>query len=218
MEFARPGSPATGLNCQPDNFDPVANILYRNNGDRHVDVSSVAVAASRGKGLRRQRSRTTTVTDSSTNVRGKRFGAFVPLPQQGQRHFRGGSDWWPASGLTERRQNVRGHGDGVQRLRQRRSSRCLRDRPVERTLSAFSFTLATPSFRDVSNATGIGGITLPFSGWSTRLFDYDNDGWKDIFVAQGRHVMDTIEKTAPQLEVSAAAAAAAQRRRPVHES
>jgi hypothetical protein len=37
-----------------------------------------------------------------------------------------------------------------------------------------------------------------FSGWSTRFFDYDNDGWKDVFVAQG-HVMDTIEKTAPNL-------------------
>ena len=40
--------------------------------------------------------------------------------------------------------------------------------------------------------------TLPFSGWSTRFFDYDNDGWKDLFVAQG-HVMDTIEKTSPNL-------------------
>ena len=46
--------------------------------------------------------------------------------------------------------------------------------------------------------SGVGGATLPFSGWSTRFFDYDNDGWKDIFVAQG-HVMDTIEKTAPNL-------------------
>src|SRR5205823_6625947 len=43
-----------------------------------------------------------------------------------------------------------------------------------------------------------GGATLAFSGWSARLFDYDNDGWKDIFVAQG-HVMDTIEKTSPNL-------------------
>ena len=54
------------------------------------------------------------------------------------------------------------------------------------------------SFRDVTNASGVGGATLPFSGWSTRFLDYDNDGWKDIFVAQG-HVMDTIEKTSPNL-------------------
>jgi hypothetical protein len=54
------------------------------------------------------------------------------------------------------------------------------------------------SFRDATNAAGIGGATLAFSGWSTRFVDYDNDGWKDIFVAQG-HVMDTIEKTSPNL-------------------
>jgi hypothetical protein len=44
----------------------------------------------------------------------------------------------------------------------------------------------------------VGSATLLFSGWSTRFFDYDNDGWKDVFVAQG-HVMDTIELTAPNL-------------------
>ena len=40
---------------------------------------------------------------------------------------------------------------------------------------------------------------MSFSGWSTRFFDYDNDGWKDLFVAQA-HVMDTIEKTSPNLK------------------
>ena len=54
------------------------------------------------------------------------------------------------------------------------------------------------SFLDVTQSSGIGAATLLFSGWSTRFFDYDNDGFKDLFVAQG-HVMDTIEKTAPNL-------------------
>ena len=44
----------------------------------------------------------------------------------------------------------------------------------------------------------MGAATLLFSGWSTRFVDYDNDGWKDIFAAQG-HVMDTIAKTSPNL-------------------
>jgi hypothetical protein len=35
-------------------------------------------------------------------------------------------------------------------------------------------------------------------GWSTRLLDFDNDGWKDLFVPQG-HVMDNIEVTSPNL-------------------
>src|SRR5207248_6775613 len=55
------------------------------------------------------------------------------------------------------------------------------------------------SFQDVTNPSGVGGSTLAFSGWSTHLFDYDNDGWKDLFVAQG-HVMDTIEQTSPNMK------------------
>jgi enediyne biosynthesis protein E4 len=54
------------------------------------------------------------------------------------------------------------------------------------------------TFQDATHSSGLGAATLLFSGWSTRFFDYDNDGWKDIFVAQG-HVMDTIEKTSPNL-------------------
>src|SRR6266704_2897534 len=54
------------------------------------------------------------------------------------------------------------------------------------------------SFQDVTHASGLGAASLLFSGWSTRFFDYDNDGWKDIFVAQG-HVMDTVAKTSPNL-------------------
>ena len=54
------------------------------------------------------------------------------------------------------------------------------------------------TFRDVTNRSGLGSATLSFAGWSTRFFDYDNDGWKDLFVAQS-HVMDTIEKTSPNL-------------------
>src|SRR6266542_2870444 len=54
------------------------------------------------------------------------------------------------------------------------------------------------SFQDVTHASGLGAASLLFSGWSTRFLDYDNDGWKDIFVAQG-HVRDTIAKTSPNL-------------------
>jgi enediyne biosynthesis protein E4 len=55
------------------------------------------------------------------------------------------------------------------------------------------------TFTDVTNASGIGRATLKYSGWSARLVDLDNDGWKDLFVAQG-HVMDNIEVTSPNLK------------------
>ncbi len=47
-----------------------------------------------------------------------------------------------------------------------------------------------------SGATGIGALTRNHSGWGMRLVDIDNDGRKDIVVAQG-HVMDNIELTQP---------------------
>ena len=55
------------------------------------------------------------------------------------------------------------------------------------------------SFQYATNRTGVGHATLPYSGWSTKFIDYDNDGWKDLFVTQG-HVMDTIGLTAPNLK------------------
>lgn len=53
-------------------------------------------------------------------------------------------------------------------------------------------------FEYVSGPTGVSGITSMHSGWGTKFLDYDNDGSKDIFVAQG-HVMDNIELTQPDL-------------------
>jgi hypothetical protein len=49
-----------------------------------------------------------------------------------------------------------------------------------------------------SSVTGMGGATLLHSGWGVRWMDYDNDGWKDLLIAQA-HDLDTIEKTFPDL-------------------
>ncbi|MDQ5838092.1 MAG: FG-GAP-like repeat-containing protein [Acidobacteriota bacterium] len=59
--------------------------------------------------------------------------------------------------------------------------------PLYRNNGDLTFTYATSS-------AGVSLITIPFSGWGTRFADFDNDGLRDIFVAQG-HVLDTIEKT-----------------------
>jgi enediyne biosynthesis protein E4 len=54
------------------------------------------------------------------------------------------------------------------------------------------------SFSYASSAAGIAQMTLSHSGWGVRFFDYDNDGWKDLLIAQG-HDLDTIELTHPNL-------------------
>jgi hypothetical protein len=60
------------------------------------------------------------------------------------------------------------------------------------------FKQVQKNFEYVSGPTGIGRATTLYSGWGARFVDYDNDGWKDLFVAQG-HVMDNIELTQPAL-------------------
>jgi len=54
------------------------------------------------------------------------------------------------------------------------------------------------SFTYATSSAGLGQMTVSHSGWGVRLFDYDNDGWKDLLIAQG-HDLDTIEKTYPNL-------------------
>ncbi len=46
--------------------------------------------------------------------------------------------------------------------------------------------------------TGLGVLSSGSSGWGVGLEDFDNDGWKDLFVAQG-HVLDNVEKIDPSL-------------------
>jgi hypothetical protein len=41
------------------------------------------------------------------------------------------------------------------------------------------------SFTDVSFKSKVGEISLAYVGWGTQFFDYDNDGWVDLFVANG---------------------------------
>lgn len=41
------------------------------------------------------------------------------------------------------------------------------------------------SFTDVSYATKVAAVSLPYVGWGTKFFDYDNDGWVDLLVVNG---------------------------------
>jgi enediyne biosynthesis protein E4 len=54
------------------------------------------------------------------------------------------------------------------------------------------------TFDYASNLNGLGAMTLLHSGWGLRFLDYDNDGWKDLLLAQG-HDLDNIERISPQL-------------------
>jgi hypothetical protein len=55
------------------------------------------------------------------------------------------------------------------------------------------------TFDFVTNRAGVALITLLNAGWGAKFIDFDNDGLRDIFVAQS-HVLDTIEKSSSYLK------------------
>ena len=183
--------------CHPDNYDGVTNILYHNNGDgTFTDVSEKAgIANPRGKGLG--------VAFADYDGDGYTDIFVANDSVQCFLYHNNGNGTFTEVGLlagvgyNEDGKTFAGMGadftdydnDGLADI-------------VVTDLSNERYTLfrnnGDGTFRDVTNQSGLGSATLSFSGWSTRFFDYDNDGWKDLFVAQS-HVMDTIEKTSPNL-------------------
>src|SRR3954447_1643096 len=47
------------------------------------------------------------------------------------------------------------------------------------------------SFSEATRESGMTKMTLPMAGYSTNIADFDNDGWKDIFVSRG-HVQSLL--------------------------
>jgi len=48
-------------------------------------------------------------------------------------------------------------------------------------------------FSEATYPAGVGTPSVPFVGWGTNFLDYDNDGWLDLFVANG-HVYPFVDR------------------------
>ena len=183
--------------CHPDNFEGIANVLYHNNGDgTFTDVSSSArIADPSGKGLGvafadYDRDGFMDVYVANDSVQSFLYhnegnGTFSEVGLLAGVGFNEDGKTFAGMGVDFADYDNDGRPDIVVTDLSNERYRLFRHNGDD-------------SFLDVTNVSGVGGATLPYSGWGTRFLDYDNDGWKDIFVAQG-HVMDTIEKTAPNL-------------------
>jgi hypothetical protein len=183
--------------CHPDNYDGVTNILYHNNGDgSFTDVSAKAgIANPSGKGL----------GVSFADYDGDGFTDIFVANDSVQcfLYHNNGNGTFTETGLlagvgyNEDGKTFAGMGtDFSDYDNDGRPDIVVTDLSNERYM--LFRNNGDRTFRDVTNTSGVGGATLSFAGWSVRFFDYDNDGWKDLFVAQS-HVMDTIEKTSPNL-------------------
>lgn len=53
--------------------------------------------------------------------------------------------------------------------------------------------LGSANFTEISPQMGMADVTYPFLTWATEFIDYDNDGWKDLFLANG-HVFPQVDQ------------------------
>ena len=182
--------------CHPDQFPPITHLLYRNNRDgTFTDVSeSSGLARHPGKGLG------AAFNDFDRDGRPDIFIANDSFPQQLFRN-RGDGTFAEIALIAGAGYDEDGRtyaGMGIDFL----------DYDNDGWPDVFVNALARQkyalyrnvkgAFEYVSGPSGVAAITATHSGWGTRWMDYDNDGWKDLFVAQG-HVLDNIELTQPDI-------------------
>jgi hypothetical protein len=64
---------------------------------------------------------------------------------------------------------------------------------LPREIYALYHNEGAAGFNYASLEAGLGALTSSSSGWGVGLEDFNNDGWKDLFVAQG-HVLDNVQQ------------------------
>ena len=185
------GSTSVRGYCGPMFYDPLPNTLYRNNGDgTFTDVSEetgiskilnkgmgIAIADYDGDGY----PDIFIANDNSPNIllhniQGKRFeevgaNAGVAYNEEGTAVAGMGTDFRDVN------------NDGKPDI-------WLTALPAQ-TFPLF-YNRGHGVFENVTTRSGLAWQTLEMSGWSNGIYDFDNDGWKDLFVARS-NVLDTIE-------------------------
>ena len=175
--------------CHPSYYAPTHNTLYRNNGDgTFTDISlETRIAAHSGKGMSvtfadydRDGFLDAFVANDTTpnflfhNVDGKRFeevGQWMGVAY--------GSNGVPLSAMGSDFRDL--NNDGLP--------------DIWHTAVEFeTFPLyenKMTNFVDHTAGSGVARFTATMSGWGNGIFDFDNDGWKDLFVARS-NVLDNI--------------------------
>ena len=179
--------------CDPKHFPAISNLLYRNDGDgtftNVTQSSGVGAHPSKGLGV--------AFNDFDRDGRPDIVVANDGVPQslflnQGNGAFRQEA-LLKGLAFDEDGNTFAGMGVDFQDYDQDGWPDVLITTLSLETYALFR-NLSGRAFDYVSKRSGVAGATRLYSGWGTFFFDADNDGRKDIFVAQG-HVMDTIEST-----------------------
>ncbi len=180
--------------CHPEHYAPLHNTLYRNNGDgSFTDVSQeTGIAPHLGKGM----------SVSFADYDGDGFlDAFVANDTTPNFLFHnlGGKKFeevgvWAGVAYSPAGAALSGMGSDFKDVNND-------GRPdiwhvaVEHEMFPLYMNAGQGYFTDMTAASALAQPTENMSGWGNGIYDFDNDGWKDLFVARS-NVLDNISELA----------------------
>jgi hypothetical protein len=184
--------------CHPDNFKPISDYLFRNNGDgTFTDVSVKShIAATPGKGLGVAFADFNNDGRMDISIANDSFPQFLFL-NNGDGTF---TEDGVAAGVafTDDGKTFAGMGTDAADVDDDGKPDIVTTALSNETYGYFHNS-GNGMFDYDTNVSRLGEMTRLYGGWGMRIFDYDNDGSKDLFFANS-HVMDNIEKTQPHVE------------------
>ncbi|MFL6415836.1 MAG: CRTAC1 family protein [Bryobacteraceae bacterium] len=184
--------------CHPDNFRPVSNYLFHNNGDGTFTDVSVAshISASPGKGLGVAFADFTHSGRLDISVANDSFQQFL-FVNKGDGTFV--ENAVPAgTGYTDEGKVFAGMGTDAVDVDDDGNPDIVTT-ALSNEMYAYFHNNGDSTFNYDTNISRLGLFTRLYGGWGMKVFDYDNDGRKDVFFANS-HVMDNVHKMQPHLE------------------
>ena len=179
--------------CEPDSYEPLGDVLYRNDGERFNDVTDAVGMSLLGRGLGLAFSDYD--EDGDTDVYVANDGTMNFLYENRQASFievglHAGTRY-NADGMAEAGMGV-DFGDID-------NDGCM-DLYVTNFAGETNTLYRNDSrgeFRDATSRTGLSHPSYMPLGFGTKFLDYDNDRFLDLFVVNG-HVMDIIIQVNPE--------------------
>jgi len=177
--------------CAPRIFYPTSSHLYRNEGGgKFTDVSKeTGIADVKGKGFG------VAIADINNDGYMDIFQAndmvanFLFVNRGGKRFEEMGL----AAGVGYSSEGVVRSGMGVDSVDLNEDGwQDLFVANIDQELFSFYKNNGDETFDDLSLSSGIGETTRPLSGWGLKFFDYDNDGFMDLILANG-HPDDMVD-------------------------
>jgi hypothetical protein len=177
--------------CHPRMFKATANRLYRNLGNgRFADVSAQSgIAEHSGKGM------AVAVADYDGDGFPDLFVTNDKMPNFLFHNLRNGRfeevAFSAGAALVDTGTEMSAMGTDFRDIDNNGSPDIVATALAGETFPLFR-NQGRGTFADAGYSSGLGQLSRLYSGWGVGIFDFDNDGWKDIFTANS-HVNDRIE-------------------------